>query len=259
MKISLCGKGGSGKSVLTSLLANQAISHGFHVLVVDSDESNSGLFRMLGFKEPPVPFMDLLGGKKKLKERLSQRNVLREDHFFIKDIPSRHIAKRDNLMLVSIGKILQAFEGCACPMGVLSREFLKKLRLNRDEIAFVDMEAGVEHFGRGIDEAIDHVLLVVEPSFESLSIAGKIKELTSGMDKAVYAILNKIDSEETAHRLEDELKARGIEIIGTVPMDPLIFKACLEGRLVAGGEAFHAAGEILDAILDKPVKSRVDG
>ncbi len=249
MKISICGKGGSGKSVLTTLLANQALSHALQVLVVDSDESNSGLFRMLGFKEPPVPFMELLGGKRKLKEKMSQKNVLKEDQFSIKDIPSRYLDKRDNLMLVSIGKILQAFEGCACPMGVLSREFLKKLRLNKNEIAFVDMEAGVEHFGRGIDEAIDYVLLVVEPSFESLSIAEKIKGLTSGMDKAVYAILNKIDSEKTAHRLENELKTRGIEIIGTVPMDPLIFEACLEGRVFAEGKAFHAAGKILDSLL----------
>lgn len=250
MKISLCGKGGSGKSVLTTLLANQAISHGLQVLVVDSDESNSGLFRMLGFKEPPVPFMELLGGKKKLKERMSQKNILREDQFFISDIPSPYMVKRDNLMLVSIGKILQAFEGCACPMGVLSREFLKKLCLiNKNEIVFVDMEAGVEHFGRGIDEAIDYVLLVVEPSFESLSVAEKIKELASGMDKAVYAIPNKIDSEKTAHRLEKELKTRGIEIIGTIPMDPLIFEACLEGRVFAEGEAFHAAGKILDSLL----------
>jgi CO dehydrogenase maturation factor len=46
---------------------------------------------------------------------------------------------------VSIGKILQSLEGCACPMGVLSREFLKKLYLNENTVAVVDMEAGVEH------------------------------------------------------------------------------------------------------------------
>ncbi len=249
MKISLCGKGGSGKSILTTLLAKQAASRGLQVLVVDSDESNSGLFRMLGLDGPPVPFMELLGGKQKLKERMSQKNVLRTDGFLIRDIPSRYLVKRDSIMLVSIGKILQAFEGCACPMGVLSREFLKKLCLNSDEIAFVDMEAGVEHFGRGIDEAIDYVFLVVEPSFESLSVAEKIRGLASGMDKAVYAILNKIDSEETARRLGDEVKARGLKVIGTVPMDPLIFEACLEGRALAEGKAFHAAGKILDSLL----------
>jgi len=43
-------------------------------------------------------------------------------------------------------------------MGVLSREFLRKLSLSRDEIAIVDMEAGVEHFGRGVETSIDNVL-----------------------------------------------------------------------------------------------------
>ncbi|MBL0712433.1 MAG: hypothetical protein JJV98_01920 [Desulfosarcina sp.] len=249
MKISVCGKGGSGKSALTSLLANQAISRGLGVLVVDSDESNSGLFKMLGFENPPVPLMELIGGKKKLKEKMGKPNILAESHLSIKNIPSEYLIRRNGLMLVSIGKILQALEGCACPMGVLSREFLKKLRLSKNEIAIVDMEAGVEHFGRGIDEGIDRVLLVVEPSFESITLAEKIKEIASGMNRAVSAVLNKIDSEKIAHKLKGELKTRDIKVIGTIPNDPLVFEACLEGRAIGGGDAFHAAGKVLDDLL----------
>ena len=59
IKISVCGKGGSGKSTLVSLLANAAQARGLTTLVVDSDESNSGLFRMLGFNKPPIPLMAL--------------------------------------------------------------------------------------------------------------------------------------------------------------------------------------------------------
>ena len=251
MKISVCGKGGSGKSVLTTLLANQAISHGLGVLVIDSDESNSGLFKMLGFENPPVPLMELIGGKKKLKEKMRNPNVLAESHLSVKDIPSQHLIRRNGLMLVSIGKILQALEGCACPMGVLSREFLKKLRLGEKEIAIIDMEAGVEHFGRGIDEGIDRVLLVVEPSFESIAVAEKIKGLASGLDKAVLAVLNKIDSERIALKLEGELRTRDIEVIGIIPNDPLVFEACLEGRTLGGGEAFNAAGKVLGNLLSE--------
>lgn len=249
MKISVCGKGGSGKSVLTSLLANQAISHGLGVLIVDSDESNSGLFKMLGFEKPPLPLMELIGGKKKLKEKMRNPNVLAENHLSVKDIPSEHLIRKNGLMLVSIGKILQAFEGCACPMGVLNREFLKKLRLSKNEIAIIDMEAGVEHFGRGIDEGIDRVLLVVEPSFESIALAEKIKKITAGMNRAASAVLNKIDSEKIAHKLKGELKTRDIEVIGTIPNDPLVFEACLEGQTIGSGDAFHAAGKVLDDLM----------
>jgi CO dehydrogenase maturation factor len=58
MKVSVCGKGGSGKSTVVTLLANLTRQRGFKVLVVDSDESNSGLFRMLGFEKPPIPLME---------------------------------------------------------------------------------------------------------------------------------------------------------------------------------------------------------
>jgi CO dehydrogenase maturation factor len=206
---------------------------------------------MLGFETPPVPLMELVGGKKKLREKMSQPNILVESNFSIREIPTRHLIRRNGLALVSIGKILQALEGCACPMGVLNREFLKKLRLGEKEIAIIDMEAGVEHFGRGIDEGIDRVLLVVEPSFESIAVAEKIKGLATGLNKAVSAVLNKIGSERIALKLEGELGVRGIEVIGTIPNDPLVFEACLEGRTLGGGEAFNVAGKVLDNLLSE--------
>ena len=251
MKISVCGKGGSGKSALTSLLANQAISRELGVLVVDSDESNSGLFKMLGFDHPPVPLMELIGGKQKLKEKMKNPSVLTKNHISVNDIPAEQLNRRNGLRLLSIGKILQAFEGCACPMGVLSREFLRKLRLKNGEIAIIDMEAGVEHFGRGIDEGIDRVLLVVEPSFESIALAEKIKKITTGMNRAVSVVLNKVDSERTTRKLEGALKTRNIEVIGAIPNDPLVFEACLEGQALGVGAAFHAAGKVLDDLLEK--------
>jgi len=137
MKISVCGKGGSGKSTIVTLLANEVRTRGYRVLVVDSDESNSGLFRMLGFDKPPVPLMELVGGKKKVQKKMTKgfssgesetgMRVMMQDNIMVDDIPIGHILKRDNLRLVCIGKILQSLEGCACPMGVLSRELRGKL------------------------------------------------------------------------------------------------------------------------------------
>ena len=251
MKISVCGKGGSGKSTIATLLADQALARHLRVLVVDSDESNSGLYRMLGFENPPAPLMELAGGKAAVKEKMGRSTVLNQESIFLNDIPAEYAQSRNGLMQVSIGKILQAMEGCACPMGVLNREFLKKLRLGENEIAIIDMEAGVEHFGRGIDEAIDKVLLVVEPSFESVNVAEKIKDLAAGMNKDVAAVLNKIPSDEVAQKLEEKLRRRNIEIIGTIPNDPMVFDAGLEGRVLNRGKSFHAAGEVLDSLLSE--------
>lgn len=252
MKISICGKGGSGKSTVVALLANEAQARGYHVLVVDSDESNSGLFRMLGFDHPPVPLMELVGGKKSLKQKMSQPNVLSEVQIATTQIPDQHLVQRDSLMLVSIGKILQSLEGCACPMGVLSREFLKKLALAENELAIVDMEAGVEHFGRGVDTSIDSVLIVVEPPLESVNVAQKIHDLASGIGiRNVWAIMNKVPSEEIATRLKAELQKRRIEVIGCIYFDADIFSSSLEGRIPVSGAAVRGAREVMDNVLSR--------
>jgi len=262
LKVSVCGKGGSGKSTIVTLLANQFKARGYRVLVVDSDESNSGLYRMLGFDRPPIPLMELVGGKKGLKERMAAKfssgesepkmEVLSLDQILVKDIPPQHIKESDGIRLVNIGKILHSLEGCACPMGVLSREFLAKLRLDEDEVAIVDMEAGVEHFGRGIETSIDVVLVIVEPSFESLELATKVKELAAGAGvNNTWAILNKITSEEIAMRLKDELARRGMEVIGVVHHDPKIFEACLEGHRLEEGVASKETRGVVDAMLSK--------
>lgn len=260
IKIAICGKGGSGKSVIAALLAIGLKARGYRVLVVDSDESNSGLFRLLGFNRPPTPLMQMVGGKKGLKERMavktstkeaeSSREILNQDRIGLNDIPLQYRMGNNNLLLVSIGKILQSLEGCACPMGVLSREFLKKVQLGASEVALIDMEAGVEHFGRGIETSIDGVAVVVEPSMESLELAARVKTLAQEAGvKKTWAVLNKIPSDDLALKLKEEIGKRGMKLIGQVHYDPEIFKACLEGRELHGEMAAKEIGEVIDHLM----------
>ena len=260
MKISVCGKGGSGKSAIVTLLAKGARDRGYQVLVVDSDESNSGLHRMLGFDTPPVPLMELAGGKRSVQRQMrselsrgqseDKMSVLAQGSISTEDLSYPYIVQKDGIGLVSIGKILQSLEGCACPMGVLSREFLKKLRLKDKELTIVDMEAGVEHFGRGVETSIDNVLVVVEPSMESMTLAERINDLATGSGVSnTWAVLNKVSSDEMASKLRDELSKRGIAIVGAVHNDPEIFDACFEGRPLHGGKAAEEIGEVLDFLL----------
>lgn len=249
MKISICGKGGSGKSTVTALLAEQALRKNLSVLVIDADDSNVGLARMLGFDHPPEPLMELVGGKSKIKEKMGQGNLMTQNQIQTTDIAPEFKQHRDGLTLVGIGKIHQALEGCACPMGVLTREFLKKLTLGPREIALIDMEAGVEHFGRGIDEAIDRVLVIVEPSFDSLQTAAKIRTMATAMGKKVAAIVNKSPSAQLSQKIKAQLVMADIDVIGDLPQDPTVFEACLSGRIPDQGEALEAADQVLQRVL----------
>ena len=252
MIVSVCGKGGSGKSVLTALLAQEARNRGYAVFVVDADESNSGLYGLLGLEGPPRPLMDFLGGKEAVKEGMGGGNVLARERVSPASLPEEYVRAEANLRLAAVGKIHQALEGCACPMGVLAREFLRKLELGPEEIAFVDMEAGVEHFGRGVEEAVDFVVLAAEPSLESLQLAARIRELASGMGKNTGAVLNKVSSSEWGEKMRQWLADRGVSVLGSLPEDPSIFEACLEGQTIGGSSAAEAVTPILDRLLDTP-------
>ncbi|MGA8849279.1 MAG: P-loop NTPase [Dehalococcoidia bacterium] len=255
-KIAVCGKGGSGKSVVVRLLADGLRNRGRRVLVVDADESNTGLERMLGFESRCRPLIDLLGGKQKLEQEIIARVKAGEteetvqlvkEEMPVANIPQEYILQKDGIKLVIVGKILMALEGCACPMGIVSRSFLKKLRLEPDEVAIVDLEAGVEHFGRGVETSVDCVLVVVEPSVDSLEVAKKIKELANQIQIAdVWAVLNKITSEEIADKLAAHLNKEGISVIGSIPHSSEIFESCLEGRPLLE----HGVTAEVDKILD---------
>lgn len=105
-KIAVCGKGGSGKSVVTALLASGIREKGRQVLVVDSDESNTGLHRMLGFDAAPEPLIDFMGGKKKVEEDILDeiRSGVPEGsvqvfnrELSVAEIPAQYMRQRDGI------------------------------------------------------------------------------------------------------------------------------------------------------------------
>jgi CO dehydrogenase maturation factor len=260
VKVSVCGKGGSGKSTVVVLLAHELHRRGWRVLVVDSDESNACLHWMLGFENPPRPLVELVGGKKNVQREMRssfdrgedepKMSVLASPQVRVQDLPQEYVSERDGLRLVAVGKIHQALEGCACPMGVLSREFLKKLRLEATEAAVVDMEAGIEHFGRGVETSVDAVVGVVEPSLESVLLIERVRQLAldSGA-KFAGAILNKVASKELAAALADQLKTRQIPVLGTLHHHDEIERACLAGDALDSATTENEISSILDALL----------
>lgn len=232
MKVVICGKGGSGKSTIIALLARQYAQQGRQVLVVDTDESNAGLHRLLGI-EPPRDLMEFFGGKKTMMAafRESRENNAPSPLEAAKSpdqIPGIYVSRKNGVSLVAIGKIHQAGEGCACPMGVLAKQFISGLALPADDIVLIDTEAGIEHFGRGIDKVCDAILMVIDPSYESLSLARTVAGMAATIDVPYYYILNKTDA-GTAETLRTSLPEQG-RIIGEYAQDATIQAAGLSGR-----------------------------
>ncbi|KAB2891999.1 MAG: AAA family ATPase [Desulfobulbaceae bacterium] len=231
MKIMMCGKGGCGKSTLTVLLARALAESGKKVLVVDADESNLCLHRLLGAHQPGI-MMDAMGGRQGTREKLKQAADHRHDDDFFKEVmtfdnlPAQCLAEVDGIKLLVVGKIREFGEGCACMIGGISRALLSRLREKNDEIVLVDAEAGLEHFGRQVDRNCDLVVCVVDPNYESLQMAGRARQIAEAAGVRTCFILNKVDDDVR------EVMADGLDrerIIAAIPRNSEIFRQNLKG------------------------------
>jgi CO dehydrogenase maturation factor len=165
-------------------------------------------------------------------------------------LPPEYVLEKDGIQFVMVGKILMALEGCACPMGIVSRSFLRDLVLKPGQVAVIDMEAGVEHFGRGVETSVDCVLVAVEPSLDSLEIAGKIGELSRQINIGdVWAVLNKAPSQDIVDELTADLKNRGLSVIGSIPYSREIFNSCLKGSQLPADTLSAEVDKITDFLF----------
>ncbi len=253
MKIIICGKGGSGKSTVTALIAGALQECGFKVLVIDADESNQALHRMMGINRP-VPVMESLGGKKGFKEKASATFPPAHDFFPFKDnvkldeIPEECVAGKNGIRLVVIGKIHHPGEGCACPMGSLSKMILSKLYIEKNEVIVIDTAAGIEHFGRGIDSVCDMVIDVVDPTFESFELGKKVTAMAEKSGLQIFYILNKMD-ENISEYIKKKFDRN--KVVATIYNNRSIFTANLKGKkLTDGFKEMDTVGRLIKNLIN---------
>jgi CO dehydrogenase maturation factor len=244
-RILVCGKGGSGKSSLAALIARVLSEREYHVILVDGDASNpGGLPRMVfGTGTAPKPLIEFFGGRERVTcpvddpsplVRLAEATPVTQAPIDPAEIPPQYSLWRGNLGLFQVGKIQKACEGCDGPMSKVTRDFIIKGAY----ATVIDVEAGVEHFGRGVEVNVDIVLIVVDPSYESFEVAGRVGDLCRMMGvETAWAILNNVPSQEIERSMRAALHERGVNILGSVWCDPDVHRAGLEGTAIGSCRA----------------------
>jgi CO dehydrogenase maturation factor len=247
-KIAVCGKGGTGKSTIVSLMAEVLKYKGLGVLAIDTDESNPGLFRTLGLNQPPKPLLSLLS--RFAPGEQPDDAWMKKDELSIQDIPPQYIIEDAGLRFIQVGKIEEPLQGCACSMADITHDLVEKLRPGSNEVIIIDTEAGIESFGRGVERSVDTVLIITEPSFESMALAEKITYMADGIGvRMVRAILNKVPSEEIRRKMVENLALRNVSQVGTIHLDDKIAQAGLEGKPVGDSPAKQEMSEIIERLL----------
>ena len=231
MKIAVTGKGGVGKTTVAAALCRCLRDRGQRVVAVDADP-DTNLAGTLGHRGAELtPLVKL---KSVIEERVGGGEgfggFLRMNPR-VDDIPEQFGVELDGIRLLVMGSIERGRRGCACPENVLLREVLSHLVLRADEHVVVDMEAGIEHLGRGTAEGVDHMLVVVEPGWASLQTAARIQQLARDLGlRRISAVANKVRS--TEDQLFVEAGLGGLPLLAVLPFDD-----CLEADARRGGPA----------------------
>src|SRR4030067_3175170 len=168
MKFAITGKGGVGKTTLTSLLAYAYAARGDTVMAIDADPSPC-LGPALGF---PKEKLEEISPIAEMEELILERTGAQKGTYgaFFKinprtdDIPDRFSALHRGIRLLELGAVDMGGSGCICPEGVLLKSLVSNILLYRGEVVLLDMYAGVEHLSRATTDAVDAMLIVAEPT-----------------------------------------------------------------------------------------------
>ena len=239
MKIAIAGKGGVGKSTIVSLFARVLMEMGENVIVIDADP-DMNLAGIFGIKQEITPIIEL-------KELIAERTGTepgKSAQFFkmnphVSDIPDKYSIEYKGIKLLTMGYSKNGGAGCACPENAFLKSLISHILLNRNEWIILDMEAGIEHLGRGTVAGVDKMIVVVEPSKASFETAYRIKKMASDLKiKEVSLIANKIETPEEEKFIK--INAHNLNVTGYIGYSTEIKKINL-GAITT----FEVKGKIL--------------
>lgn len=249
LKIAVAGKGGVGKTTVVGSLARVWAREGMSVLAVDADPA-AHLHAVLEIPREEVP-QPISAELDLIEERTGARPGSLSGSFFrlnprVDDIPERYSkVGADGVRLLVLGTIRAAGTGCFCPENALLRSLLEHLVLERHEAVLVDMEAGLEQFGRATCRGVDLLLVLVEPGSRSLETAYRIFELASEMGvRRVAAVANRVSSPREEVFVRRALQDGPVPLVHMLPFSTAVAEAELLGRSpfqVGGAEEWVSA------------------
>ncbi len=249
IKIAVSGKGGVGKTTISGTLARFLARKGYDVLAIDADPSMN-LASALGIENPPMPLTEYA---ELIDERAGgPAGVFRLNPKVDDIIDKFGVTGPDNVKLLVLGTVERGGSGCMCPASSFLKALMRHIILKTNSVVIIDMEAGVEHLGRGTTRGIDLMLIVVEPGTRSIETAGRIVELARQIDIRKFGTVINKAGEEVKY-IEDKLKRYGIDILGVIPYDPALVEADMEGTapIDKGGAAVEAMKNIWEKISFK--------
>ena len=201
MKVAITGKGGVGKTTFTSVLCRLFAAEGKNVLAVDADPDDN-LALALGFSQEIIDNILPITSMKELIEERTCTTLGGFGKMFklnpaVEDIKEKYAHKFKGISLLNMGTVDKGGDGCYCPENVLLKKLTAHLILEDEDMMIMDMEAGIEHLGRGVAKGVDAFIVVVEPGIRSVQTYNKVKKMALDLEiDKVLIVANKIRNQK---------------------------------------------------------------
>ncbi len=232
MKIAIAGKGGVGKTTIAGMLARMLADDGYEVMAIDAD-ADANLASALGcaheIAREITPIADM---KDFIRERTGAGEgygVMFQLNPKVDDIPEKFSRDVHGVKFLVMGTLDTGGAGCLCPENVVLRRFLDEVLEYRDETVILDMEAGLEHLGRGTARAVDALIIVVEPGRRSIETANTIVKLANDLGvQTIRLLMNKVVDDADVELLIENFPED--KILGCTPFDRELMRLDREGK-----------------------------
>ncbi len=233
MKIAISGKGGVGKTTLAGVMARIVAAEGKKVLAIDADP-DSNLASAIGLDKEALAKLSPIASMTSLVE---QRTGAKKGTFGamlklnpkVDDLPDEWGVVYQGVKLLLLGCIPQGGGGCFCPENVLLKNLVRHLLIQQEEALIIDMEAGLEHLGRGSTGQVDALIIVVEPGQRAINTAKQIKKLGEDLHiKRIMIVGNKVASDQDRKIIEENLS--DFPVLGHMSLNPMVLQADREGK-----------------------------
>jgi len=222
LRVAVAGKGGAGKTTLSSTLARLFAREGHDVIVVDGD-SNPNVATALGIdREHAEAIQPLPMGL--VSRNLKGNAALKEP---VMDIVRRFGgAAPDDVHVLKMAMPAHADEGCLCSAHATVSALLADIEELENTISILDLEASPEHLSRGTTRHVDALLLVVEPYYRSFETAKRMAALASELPIPVVGVVaNKLRSADDASAIAEYCSRHGLTLLGELPWSTEVLDA----------------------------------